>query len=940
MRIEIGGVDYSKYLSVPVTTQRTLNEELDTAMLTLVYMRDKAPIKPFTSAVFEEDGVETHYSVAVDNVKEIFGRRRYNHEITLIEETKITERIICEAKSFTQPLVRDYTDGKTIASYSRINYRTGEIIEKGVLNEGYLYSPIVYDGVLEIPLNGIVVSPRDCVVLGDIFVEMTYGKIIVAHSDFYGSEEEIIYDVPASTIDLSQTLKIDMPYNTGYYIVRIYTGNVAMGEYGGECFDIPIYIVPKSKAATSYTLESVTNILLDTAEPLRVGLDTPRFTLRYRSDEQREIFRGTVAPPQLSFSNGRSLWENLREIGRIVHAIPHIEGNDLYFDELGGSEYADLSKGRIFGYSDSFNMADYTAALEANVGNLIDTDDISTGTITEPFAGGETSLRTVAETARIKDETGIIATSFPIEKVTSLRYRFKKNDGTVISGVITPYVFEKNEYDLLSSYSGGFPESKTYALYYTQGSNHISGLWYRADDSGVAIVDSFKRPAIVNIIATNAGVSASDVSDDYPDMCFEVSYVTTVSARVRQHRVTYGGDTELVMAYNQSANKLSARAFGESLRGQIAMMGTTSSSTMWMFRKYSDVPKAGLLYDDENYISSVTTRIYKDFCVSQIALSTGYNELGSYADVNNLIRQYEIPSGEERFTVIEEFCDICTRRNEETNTAASSSVAQIIARSIADPASVARISVARVQTFDKDGEELTRGGVILPVVSYSIGNCLYFGFRFLDNYSAGKTSEVAPVDNAKYRLQTDVPYGDNFYSKARTLFFSLHNSASMPTDEAARLDASYNLPDVSASELSLGAPLVSLGDHPLIWHKDSADAGNISYQLHLVSSDGFIIGSTLARSIPLVSSSEGLSDARMYFFDRRINQLTGISDTRGALRSLDLSYAASNPPTITPTGIPPASFKSWAIIRGNEFLLGKNASDAPSVIYINIRRKR
>lgn len=938
MRIEIGGADYSKYLSLPVTTRRTLNEELDTAIVQLVYMKDKTPIKPFTSAVFEEDGEITHYFVAVDNVKEIFGRKRYNHELTLIEETKISERIICEAKAFTQPLVKNYADGKTLATYTKFDFDQAEILGGGVVPNDLLFSPIPYTGSLTIPMNGVYSHDEgSCEVLGFILIpDYLHGFVQVLYADFLGaSSEEVLYEAETGTIDLAKPITVDTPYSTGCYIVRIYPD-----KDSGIRYDVPIYVIQENGVGKIYTIEDVVNAILCVSEPLREGLDAPRFTLRYRTEEQAEIFGSTLAPPQLSFSNGRSLWENIREIGRIVHAIPHIEGNDLYFDELGGSEYADLSNGRIFGYTDSFNMADYTAALESNVGNLIDTDDISTGTITEPFVGGETSLRTVAETARIKDESGIIATSFPIEKVTSLRYLFKKNDGTTISGVITPYVFEKNEYDLLSSYSGGFPESKTYALYYTQGSNHISGLWYRSDDSGNAMIDAFKRPAIVNIIAAKAGISAQAVSDDYPDMCFEISYVTTVSARVRQHRVTYDGDTELVMAYNQSANKLSARAFGENLRGQIAMMGTTSTSTMWMFRKYSDVPKAGLLYDDENYISSVTTRIYKDFCVSQIALSTGYNELGAYADVNNLIRQYEIPSGEERFTVLEEFCDICTRKNEGTNTAASSSVSGIIAKSIVDPASTARISVAKAQTFDEDGKELTRDGVILPVVSYSIGNCLYFGFRFLDNYSAGKTSEEAPVSGAKYRLQKDVPYGDRFYSKAHKLFFSLHDSASMPKDETTRLDVAYNLPDVSSSEVSLGAPLVSLGDHPLIWHKDSADAGNISYQLHLVSSDGFIIGSALARSIPLVSSTEGLAGAKMYFFDRRINQLTGISDTRRAVKVLDLAYAASSPATITPIGTPPASFKSWAIMRGNEFLLGKNSSKSPGVIYINLRRKR
>ena len=244
-----------------------------------------------------------------------------------------------------------------------------------------------------------------------------------------------------------------------------------------------------------------------------------------------------------------------------------------------------------------------------------------------------------------------------------------------------------------------------------------------------------------------------------------------------------------------------------------------------------------------------------------------------------------------------------------------------------------------MQTFDEGGTDLTHGGVLLPVVSYSIGGCLYFGFRFLDNYSAGKTSEAPPSDEALYRLQKDVPYGDRFYSRAETLSFSLYNEITPPDGDAERLALSHALPE-GADAVTLGSPLVSLGAHPLIWHKDSADAGNVSYQLHFVSSDGFIVGSALARGVPLAASAAGAVGARMYFFDRRINELTGTSDERLAIASLPLSYVASDPAAVVRVGTPPASFKSWAILRDGEFLLGKNTSEDPGAIYINLRRKR
>lgn len=938
MNITIGGKDYSKHLAHPVTIQRTLNEQLDTAMLNLMFTRVKTPFAPFTSAVFEEDGVRTEYLVAIDNVKEIFGRDRYNHEITLIEETKITERILCEAKAFTQPIVKDYSGGKSNAPYTIYYYDSEKLIPSGTgeISSSILYTPVKASSRIEIPLSGRELSSGIWSVLGDtVTIYKAYGKIQIINGS------DVVAEYPTSLLDLTQSIR-DVVVPKEGLTIRIYTGEAgAESDQRGYYYDITLSVVSQADSRNPYTVYDVVDVLLDVSEPLRRKLDQRRFDIDADPNVMRKL-RETEAPPQLLFSNGRSLWENMREVGKIVHAMPSIRTTPIgtrciYFSELGASEYADLSHGRAYGFTDAYNASDYTAAIEANVNNLMNAESERNGAITEPFANGFRSLRTSRENTRIKDETGEVESTYAIEKVTNLTAAFKTKSGTPYTVDITPYVFEKSEYDLLSSFTDVYPKSKTYAVYYTQGSTNVRGLWFRASDSGTEMLDAFERPAIVNILASSASINASEISDNYADISFRLSYITTVSARVRQHRTSYNGIDELVMAYNQSANKLDSRAFGEALRGQIAMMGTTSSSLMYLFKRYGDIPAPGLLYDADNYISVVTTRVFKDFCVSQIDLSTGFNEIGAYAEMNNAIRQFEIPGAEERFTVLEEFCDISYEDAPTSEGIALTESFKDFFVDTFDGFGNHKITLAEVSTYDET-DELIREGILLPVVSYAIGTALYFGFRFLDNYSAGMRSELAPKSDAVYRLQQDVPYGDAFYSSAKLLNFSLYANPSM--NASALPEAAHALP-VASSGISKGEKLVTLGSYPLIWHKDTADSGNVSYQLHFVSSSGFIIGSGLANSCPFVRNASDGIRARVYFFPHRINQLTGTADISDAVASSDFRISSVGASRLFEVlSVPSAPFKSWAVIRGSEFMFGKNETEIEPHIYFNFKRKR
>ncbi len=947
-KLTIGGVDYSQYFHFPFMVQKALDESLDFAVIELSNTRIKDPFKPFQTVVIGSGDTALTFITAQDEVEEKFGLGLYKHTITVIEKTKETERIICGAKAFTNPLVRDYTDGQTLVKAVRCTPKTEGGTEYQV-SEVDRKNPI------------IGTSTKSPVTIGTLPIYTDFGFAERAELADRHSYSVIIYYSKSKAIERVENSNTNFKI-IGEQIAKIdnipttwdgWIGDINTKEYGAGTYvllyivDIIAYFtevnvtnVPAQK--DPYTVEDVTLQLLDTCETLRVGLDKPRYELRYQDVQQMAKFRQPA--PEFRFSNGRSLFENLREIGRYVHAMPRIEhdtatGYDyLFFDELGGTEYADMSKGgRRFGGTASFSIGDYTGGLESMVSNLVNLDDEAEGSITEPFEGGYVSMRTETETARIGEETGFIKTTYPIEKIISVQVGDFVWGGTQFNGVdVTPFIFEKAEYDILSSFSGAYPTSKTYALYYTQGSPNIQGLWYKAQDGGSDIFNAFESFSIVNIISSASGFPSdfAGTIDSYTDLIFRITYIPSVTARVRQYKPTYDGAFPSVMVHNQSANKLAAKAFGENLRGQLAMMGTTSETVMYIFQRLEDVPKPGTLYDDNNYISTVSVRVWHDYVIAQIGLSTGYNELGAYVEINNAIRQFEIPDSEDRYTVLEEFCVVGTQSGNDENLAITKNFRDEVVKAFSSGSQTGMdVSLAITKSYDEDGNEIQGVPTIaLPAISLAIGDSLYFGFRFEDNFGAGSQSEPGDKD---FRSQKYVPYADQFYSHAHSVGFTLKSRASVSTSLTGKIETAHALPE--AVGITGGTDMVSTGDHPILWHKDSADAGCFTYQLHFMTNDNLIIGDGLAHHCAAVRTVPSTSGARIYFYKDRINQLTGTTDTVNQLYDY-LVWTDTYNGRIYYIGAA-SGFKSWAIIKDGRFMLGKNDTVMPGDIYFNFKRR-
>lgn len=928
--ITINSVDYSNYLRLPLMVQKSLDEQLDFAVVELFNTPIKEPFKPFSAvSVGSMD-----FILSDDQVQEHVGTGLYKHTITLIEETKEAERIICGAKAFTNPLVRDYTEGAALVYGWQLvppNNNPGSDIRSqtiiGDVRSNHLRSPMDEQPMIYLDFGaggytGPVVVNLVYNPLGSTIAWTEFNKTFNIRGDgiFYK-----VYEADELIPDSQGNIAIGpLPdLNPGYYFVHF----ASYDQSGGApiyCAGAEFIVVNEATKKPPYTIEQVINILLSTAEPLRDGLDAPRYTLSY-TEKQAEKMRQNA--PEFHFSNGRSLWENLREIGRYIHAIPRLIGNTLVFDDLGDTEYADLSKGRLIAKTSAYSIGDYTAGLESFANNLVNIDDEDDGSISEPWDAGFVTMRAASEEARIEEGTGIVKLHFPIEKVIKVEIgAFEYGGDTYQPADITPYLFEKSEYDLLYTASGPYPDSRTFAIYYTKGGTQIEGFWYKAADSGSAIIDSFEQYSLVNIIERATGVNTGYFSQlDYTNLTFRVTYIPSINARLRQYKPTYSGDFPSLVAYNQSANKLSARAFGENLRGQLAMMANTTDTVMYMFPRLDDVPSPGELYDHDKYISSIACRIYPDFVIAQMSLSVGYNELGAYVETNNAIRQFEIPASEDRYVILDEFCFIGEKGIDDPNTAATGLKEQVRRAFSSD--SPCDVSLALVNTYDEGGGRINDVTLALPTMSLAIGNSLYFGFRFEDNFSAGSQS----VDGGEqYRYQEHVPYGDAFYSRARAIDFKLVTGAQITGDIE---DAANALPE--ASGLSTGTAMVNVSQtYPLIVEKDSADALCITYQMHFMSKD-YIIGDGLAYHCPAIRKKAGGGQAYIYFYDRRINQLTGTTDTDDYIARYPVY---SDDEKIYHDGSP-SGFASWAIIKDGKFMLGKNTDKLTNEIYFTFKRR-
>lgn len=687
------------------------------------------------------------------------------------------------------------------------------------------------------------------------------------------------------------------------------------------------------------TILDVINRVCETVEPLRYG-QKPRFRLQgvtYDSEtgSANGYIKGTIAEkfdkilaPEFAFTK-MNLREMLQQVGGYIHGEPRVYNigglgsDEIYFeftfDNLGGGEKAYTKKNYVTATFGT-DINEYCTSLDSSVENITNQLSYAQGVTASPFYGEQGISLRVENTATRAQENNqsYIPTALPINQLggdfklycTYIPGYGKKNLD------ITPYVFEEADYQNLSSYEGVFPYCKAYAIYYTQGQKNIKGLFFKNED---AVATWFQEYAIVNILAQVMGVSSDDIknkiSGKYGELAFRVEYNPIFKERVRTNKPVLYSGLPRTIAYNQSANLLESRHLGENLKGVVARLGNVEKTYTYNLAFMSDIPSAGMRFDDNYIISAVSTKFLPTYIQVTVALSKNFNRKSNYVGVDSLKRMWEVSEKQalQRETVITDYM-LFSKGRIETSVIDKYAYLNVELKDILQKNGKYGKPVSSVNVFrwTKKGNRLINE-LTLPVVASAMGNSMSFTFGFEDNYCAGQTINYGIDKQGKSAYWSNyVPYGD-YFGRFYYLGFDMFageilqgstSSLSLPSGEVETNDISGGsiIKQVALEEPKKYSKAIK-------YRKDSREIPQITYEVQAVSTnEDLIIGSALMRNCSLVNVKP--ESILLALFKEELNVIN--SDLRDMTSIAPINYTiVGNEIIIEPTGN--FAYKSWAL---------------------------
>lgn len=721
------------------------------------------------------------------------------------------------------------------------------------------------------------------------------------------------------------------------------------------------------------TVKDVIDRVLELIEPLvwtkngeQEGyVKPPRFRFGYKfpedteaGKEERELFNQTA--PEFTFTRC-TLRECLQEIGRYIHGEPRLKkGGVIYYDRYGERKLATYIR-NADGTEKSLNQYPYigkrvknqleTACtkVESNVDNFVNKLDGKGGTVAEPFRDGALTLRTDTSYMRFEDAEGSMyfPTSFPINEITAFYWMdYKAKAGNPYARYnITKYLFERNIYKTqLSSYDDLYPTSKSYGLYFTQGEKHIKGFFFKHIEATGGALANF---AIKNILEEVTGKKLNFSDDDYKTLCFELEYTPIYGARVA-HGKQYIGDLlkkPWALSYNQSANTVETRYFGENIKGAVERLGNTEIEYDLVMRNPKNIPKVGQMWDKDYYISSVAGSVLPDRIKITVGLAKNFNRKSAYVGASSYKRYYEVSERmtQERSGLYTDYLVITQRKGKPfsgdcfLSDLALEYVANTFWQSIGLGARYIMDSIEATGYTKKFGKLTT---VVLPVISSALGNVMQFSWSYKDNYSAGVQSVYQQTNAGGNKVGgyfgNEVAYCD-FHGRMYYQKFKLQASSLLLTSPDEAVNVALALPAVK-SEISLSAPIGTMtqeygafagAERYRIVRKDSREELSGSYNIEFVTDmEDIVIGSALARNCPMTRGASENAQAKLYVLQEEINKFSNQPiDLSAANATLVKTYTNGSGDIILHQGEEgsyleftgaqsPVNGKAWAIVSG------------------------
>lgn len=973
----------------PFSMNDTLDESLDSGVIQITGLSEPPAINPFAGVRIDiTDGVGllgTRYFRAgtVKTVKRRYEQNSYLYDvqIDLVEPTKDMERVVVDTMTCTNYLGKDYASAAVpvIPTFTYNNPTVANNVPYD--NAPYIYSQYALGTSIEVPPTqdkfGGVRQP--------------------AASDIFWKGPNVNQDVtvtsPSGNVVYSQTATADAGGNlnmqrgsfiaaeSGVYIIK-YTGYCEKRTLGGSTqytyeADYKISAVKNLAPKTDWTIASVVNRLLAAGKTRRNGIEVQKYWWDVNSRQEEKYER--IKAPEFYFTRS-TLFDALLAVGGAIHAIPRLvidndlkRFNRIRFTPLGGNTVKAINAPMIYEERE-YSAEDYCGAFDSIAENMINTVDRVQGAVLEPSARAYKTVRCVPSETKINADTMCVLTDFPIDQVTGL-WVSVIHDGTQYKADLTPYVFEKAEYDNISDYKGAaYPYSKAYALCYQKGDNKITGLNFTIKQA-TGIDALFTNYAIYNIIKEVLNITLDPA--DYVNLGFRVRYIPVTTARIKQLRPTTSIKPNNELIYNQSGNSVESSFYGEKLRGAAARLGNETVTRTYAFDTWSDIPRAGDLVDVDGvkmYVAIVNMQCGAQYIRATLVMTPNYNKLSEWVGINSSYRLYDVSEKQsvERLMNYGEVCVIGTAvingvddMHPLINDWGIKHIKNTFSQTI--ESGMSRPRCALLLGLDDNGATVNGeliSAISLPLSSGGSGSSLYFTFKYMDNYGAGYQAldyaENITIENKHNRILRNVPYGD-VYGEVQSLAVVLRTSAGLG------LAAEQTDYDGGANTLPKGRLIVSTGDETfstgdldltvypyryprtLIVQKDSREQLNVTIQQHFqVTTPDIVIGKALTQDNLLITDSNSAKAGVLYLLTEPLNLLRQTLDLTGAydtgIAVAGLLTASTNLITLASFTVPaaaPGSYKSWAIVNPSDktFYIGKNedltAGDVSSPLYFN-----
>ena len=853
------------------------------------------------------------------------GSSRYNHELYLIELTKITERYICDTLTFTNPLGVEYkgsssniqmlirqTAGSTSSHYSTY---TG-VNNKSPLTKGstfYIQNP----GAFAEEAENFAYSNGDTYYgpQGGVYVTDPKGNIIYSqYKDTGGVYINGDFTGSANWQDAQITLEQTGVYKIAYYERKPI--NEAIGTAVGR-----FAVVENKLPLKKWTITDVIKRVFDLVEEVSYSQisnnsaisTTPKFKLKNADATKYD----QILAPEFSFTKS-TLREILQQIGGFIHAEPRVESFNattnlitIRFDEYGSNKYSKISEKPYITATFGTDINQYCTAIDSSADNLTNTLDWAQGVLIEPFNNGAKSLRTETITARLaEDDSTVIQTQFPIGRIQKIVCTYIPGKGAG-NWDITDFIYEITDYMTLESYTAVYPYAKNFALYYTIGQKNIKGLFFKPSNS---LNQYFSNYSIIEILRVVTGtVNLNINAEELMKLSFNVTYIPLYSARIKTHKQLIQEGYSSTLAYNQGANAIESRYYGEHLKGVVERLGNVEKTYTYKLAFLSQIPVVGTRFDNNYYISNVSWELFPTYIKCTVGLSKNFNRLSQYVGINSQKRMWEIS---ERQSVIREsayplYIVVSEEKiaSDISNDDKITQPAKILFKTdyLAKP-----ISAAKVATYDIKGNAIA-DNILMPVVASALGNSMLFTYTFEDNYSAGQKVEYISDEDEKISGADISGYWGNYvqYTDFYGRFYLLKTQY-----EISNLSVS---PELGLSLPQLPANIVDSSEvfytHECVYRKDNREIPQITHQIAVVTDDErIIIGSALCRNSSAVNANP--KGFFIYYFDHELNLFESKIDTSDYLDMRAISGANINDNSIN-IPKPNQDCKSWAIVTAS-----------------------